>query len=81
MASAASPSAADLKMEDLCNHKAHASSSDGFVEDGHFKRPIQPNIYGDIWSVSGWGFVGFSVGRPLTRDYSPPAPLQTELSH
>jgi hypothetical protein len=68
MASAASPSAADPKMADLCNHTAHASSSDGFAEDGYFKRPIQPNIYGDIWSVSGWFFVGFWVGRPRTRD-------------
>ena len=65
---AASPSAADPKMADLCNHTAHASSSDGFAEDGYFKRPIQPNIYGDIWSVSGWFFVGFWVGRPRTRD-------------
>ena len=67
MASAASPSAADPKMADLCNHITHASSSDGFAEDGYFKRPIQPNIHGDIWSVSGWVFVGFWVGRPLTR--------------
>jgi hypothetical protein len=68
MASAASPSAADPKMADLCNHTAHASSSDGFAEDGYFKYPIQPNIHGDIWSVSGWVFVGFWAGRPLTRD-------------
>ena len=68
MASAASPSAADPKMADLCNHTAQASSSDGFSEDGYFKRPIQPNIDGDIWSVSGWVFVGFWVGRPLTRN-------------
>jgi hypothetical protein len=68
MVSAASPSAADPKMADLCNHTAHASSSDGFAEDGYFKHPIQPNIHGDIWSVSGWVFVGFWVGRPLTRD-------------
>jgi hypothetical protein len=47
---------------------AHASSSDRFSEDGYFKRPIQPNIHGDIWSVSGWVFVGFWVGRPLSRD-------------
>jgi hypothetical protein len=68
MASAASPSAADPKMADLCNHTAHASLSDGFAEDGYFKRPIQPNIHGDIWSVSGCFFVGFWVGRPLTHD-------------
>jgi len=68
MASAASPSAADPKMADLCNHMAHAFSSDGFAEDGYFKRHIQPNIYGDIWSVSGWVFVGFWVDRPLTHD-------------
>ncbi len=67
MASAASPSTADPKMADLCNYTAQASSSDGFAEDGYFKRPIQPNIDGDIWSVSGWVFVGFWVGRPLTR--------------
>ena len=46
MASAASPSAADPKIADLCNHTAHASLSDGFAEDGYFKRPIQPNIHG-----------------------------------
>jgi hypothetical protein len=68
MASAASPSAADPKMADLCNHTAHVSLSDGFAEDGYFKRPIQPNIDGDIWSVNGCFFVGFWVGRPLTRD-------------
>ena len=68
MASAASPSAADPKMADLRNHMAQASSSDGFAEDGYFKRPIKPNIYGDFWSVSGWVFVGFWVDRPLTRD-------------
>ena len=69
MASAASPSASDPKMADLCNHTAQASSSDGCAEDGYFKRPIQPNIDGDIWSVSGWVFVGFLwVGRPLTHD-------------
>ena len=51
MASAASPSATDPKMADLCNHTAHASSSDGFAEDGYSTRPIQPNIDWDIWSV------------------------------
>ena len=44
MASAASPSAANPNMEDLCNHTALAYSSDGCAEDGYFKRPIQPNI-------------------------------------
>jgi len=70
MASAASPSPAYPKMAvaDLCNHTVHASSSDGLAEDGYFKRHIQPNIYGDIWSVSGWVFVSFGVGRPLTHD-------------
>ena len=67
MASAALPSAADPKMADLCNHTAHASSSDGFAEDGYFKCHIQPNFYGDIWSVSGFFFF-FGVGRPLTRN-------------
>ena len=68
MASTASPSATDPKMANLCNHTAQASSSDGFAEDGHFKRPIQPNIDGDIWLVGGWVFVVFWVGRPQTRD-------------
>jgi hypothetical protein len=68
MASAALPSAADPKMADLCNHTTQAYSSDGCAENGYFKRPIQPNIDGDIWSVSGWVFVGFWVGRPPTRD-------------
>ena len=68
MVSAASPSAADPKMADLCNHMAQASSSDGHAEDGYFKRSIHSNIDGDIWSVSGWVFVGFWVGRPLARD-------------
>jgi hypothetical protein len=66
MASTASPSAADPKMADLCNHMAQASSSKGCAEDGYFKRPIQPNIDGDIWLGSGWICVGFWVGRPLT---------------
>ena len=34
MVSAASPSANDPKMVDLCNHTAQASSSDGYAEDG-----------------------------------------------
>ena len=68
MTSAASPSAADPNLANLCNHTAQASSSDGCAEDWNFKHPIQPNIDGDIWSVSGWVFVGFWVGRPLTRD-------------
>ena len=50
MASAASPSTADPKMADLCNHTTQAYSSDGCTEDGYVKRPIQPNIDGDIWS-------------------------------
>jgi hypothetical protein len=68
MASAASPSTANPKMADLCNHTAHASSSNGFAEDGYIKCHIQPNIDGDIWSVSGWVFVVFWVGRRLTRN-------------
>jgi hypothetical protein len=67
MASAASPSAADPKMVDLCNHMEKASSSGECAEDEYFKRPIQPKIDGDIWLVSGWVFVGFWVGRPLTQ--------------
>jgi len=57
MASAASPSTTNPKMADLCNHTAQASSSDGCAEDWCFKRPIQPNIDGDIWSVS-WSVSG-----------------------
>jgi hypothetical protein len=57
MASAASPSAADPKMAELCNHTAHASSHYACTEDGYFKRPILPNINGDIWSDSVWFFV------------------------
>ena len=53
MASTASPSAADPEMADLCNHTAHASSSNGFAEDGYFKRPIQPNIYGETADCEG----------------------------
>ncbi len=59
MASTASPGAADPKMAELCNHMAHASSHYAYTEDGYFKRPILPNIDGDIWSASGWFFVGF----------------------
>jgi hypothetical protein len=55
IASAASPSTADPKMADLCNHTAHASLPDGFSEDGYFKRPIQPNIM----EISGRSVVGF----------------------
>ena len=61
MASAASPSAADPKMRDLCNHTTQASSSDGCAEDGYFTRPIQPNIDGDIWPVSGWVLLVFGL--------------------
>ena len=68
MASAASPSAADPKMADLCNHMVQASLSNECTEDGYFKRPIHPNIDGDIWLVRGWVFVVFWVDRPLTRD-------------
>jgi hypothetical protein len=59
MASAASPSTANPKMAELCNHTAHASSHYACTEDGYFKRPILQNIDGDIWSDSGWFFVGF----------------------
>jgi hypothetical protein len=69
MASAASPSAADLKKTGLCNHMAQASSYHVCAEDGCFKRPIPPNIDGDIWSDSGWVFVGFGVGGHLTCDW------------
>jgi hypothetical protein len=59
MALAASPGASDPKMAELCNHTAHASSHYACTEDGYFKRPILPNIDGDIWLDSGCFFVGF----------------------
>jgi hypothetical protein len=66
MASAASPSTANPKMAELCNHTAQASFSHECAEDGCLKCPIPPNIDGDIWSDSGWVFVGFGVGGHLT---------------
>ncbi len=59
MASAASPSAANPKMVELCNHMAQASSPHGCAEDGYFKPLHPPNIDGDIWLDMGWFFVGF----------------------
>ncbi len=53
MASAASPGAADPKMAELCNHTAHVSSHYACTEDEYFKRPILPNIDGNIQSDSG----------------------------
>ena len=41
---------------------AHVSSSYACAEDGYFKRPNTMSIDGDIWSDSGWFFVGFGVG-------------------
>jgi hypothetical protein len=47
---------------------AHASSSYACAEDGYFKLPDTMSIDGDIWSDSGWFFVGFEVGGHLARD-------------
>jgi hypothetical protein len=63
MASAASPSAANPEMAEQCNHTAQASSHHACAEDRYFKRPIPPNIDGDIWSDMGWYFCWFLGGR------------------
>jgi hypothetical protein len=68
MASAASPSTADPKKTGLCNHMTQATFYHVCAEDGHFKCPIPLIIDGDIWSDSGWVFVGFGVGGHLTCD-------------
>ena len=47
---------------------AHASSSYACAEDGYFKRPDTMSIDEDIWSDSGWFFVGFGVGGHLARN-------------
>ncbi len=68
MASAASPRANDPKMMESPASMVHASSSYACAEDGYFKRPDTMSIDGDIWSDSGWFFVGFGVGGRLARD-------------
>ncbi len=68
MASAASPRAAYPKMVKAPASMAQASSSYACTEDGYFKRPHTASIDGDIWSDSGWFFVGFGVGGRLTHD-------------
>ncbi len=68
MMSAASPRAADPKMVESPASMAHASSSYACAEDGYFKRPHTVSIDGDIRLDSYWFFVGFGVGRRLTRD-------------
>jgi hypothetical protein len=47
---------------------AHASSSYACAEDDYFKRPNMMSIDVDIWSDSGWFFVGFGVGGHLAGD-------------
>jgi hypothetical protein len=68
MASAASPRAVEPKMMESPASMVHASSSYACTEDGYFKRPDTMSIDGDIWSDSGWFFVGFGVGGRLARD-------------
>jgi hypothetical protein len=68
MASAASPSAADPKMVELCSHMAQPSSHRACAEDGRLKCPHPPHIGGDFLSDSGWVFVGFGISGHLTRD-------------
>jgi hypothetical protein len=66
MVSAASPSTANPKMVELCNHTAQPSSHHARAEDGHLKCPHPLNIGGDFWSDSGWVFVGFGISKHLT---------------
>ncbi len=68
MASAASARAADLKMVESPASMVHASSSYACAEDGYIKRPHKASIDRDIWSDSGWIFVGFGVVGRLTHD-------------
>ena len=49
MASKASPSPADPKMTELCNHTSQESSHHACAKDGLLKFPDLPNIDGDIW--------------------------------
>ena len=55
MGSAASPSAVDPKMVDLCNHTAQASSSDGFWRMGTPNVPFSQILM----EISGRSVVGF----------------------
>jgi hypothetical protein len=68
MASTASPRADDPKMMESPASMAHASSSYACAEDGYFKCPDTMSIDGDVWSDSGWVFVGFGVGGCLAHD-------------
>ena len=64
----ASPSPADPKMAEMCNHAAQASLHHACAKDGRLKCPDLPKIDGDIWWDWWLVFVGFGVGRHLTRD-------------
>jgi hypothetical protein len=68
MASAASPRVDNPKMMEPPASMVHASSSYACAEDEYFKRPNTMSIDGDIWSDSGWFFVGFGVGGCLARN-------------
>jgi hypothetical protein len=68
MASAASLRADNPKMMEPAASMVHGSSSYACAEDGYFKLPNTMSIDRDIWSDSGWFFVGFGVGGRLARD-------------
>ena len=63
MASAALPRADDPKMVESPASMVHASSSYAWAEDGCFKRSHTTIIDGDIWSDSGWFFVGINYDK------------------
>ena len=68
MASAASPSATNPKMNESLVHLAQTSFAHACAQDGYFKRPHPTIIDGDMWSDSGWFLEGFGVVGRLTRD-------------
>jgi hypothetical protein len=68
MVSYASPGTADCKMNESFVHTAQMSSDRACAQDGYFERPHPTIIDGDKGSDSGWFFVGFGVGRHLTRN-------------
>ena len=64
----AKTSPADPKIADLCNHTVQASLHHACAKDGYLKCHHPPNSDGDIWWDWWLVFVGFGVGRHLTRD-------------
>ena len=65
----ASPSPANPKQAELCNHTAQASFHNACAKEGRLECPDLPNIDGNIWWDWWLVFAGFGVCRHLTRNY------------